>query len=135
MFFVLISEMKEPQDAMKAAWTLQIFATAFYIAFAVVTYIYLGDFVAAPSLNSLPPLWAKISFGIAIPNFLIAGALYTHTASKLFFVRIFRTSKHLHQNTVVGWAGWTILILLCNGAAFVLAVGKLCYNAGKTVNS
>lgn len=30
MFFVLISEMKRPQDAMKAAYTLQIFATTFY---------------------------------------------------------------------------------------------------------
>ncbi len=30
MFFVLISEMKRPQDAMKAAYSLQIFATTFY---------------------------------------------------------------------------------------------------------
>jgi amino acid permease len=30
MFFVLISEMKRPQDAMKAAYSLQIFATSFY---------------------------------------------------------------------------------------------------------
>lgn len=72
MFFILISEMKKPQDAMKAAYTLQIFATCFYIAFAVIAYIYLGDLVASPSLISLPPLWSKIAFGVAIPNFLIA---------------------------------------------------------------
>ena len=30
MFFILISEMKRPQDAMKAAYTLQGFATTFY---------------------------------------------------------------------------------------------------------
>jgi len=72
MFFILISEMRKPQDAMKAAYTLQIFATCFYIAFAVVAYIYLGDMVASPSLSSLPPLWSKIAFGVAIPNFLIA---------------------------------------------------------------
>ena len=30
MFFVLVSEMKRPQDAMKSAYTLQIFATTFY---------------------------------------------------------------------------------------------------------
>lgn len=30
MFFILISEMKRPQDAMKAAYALQGFATAFY---------------------------------------------------------------------------------------------------------
>lgn len=36
MFFILISEMKRPQDAKKAAWTLQGFATVFYAVFAVV---------------------------------------------------------------------------------------------------
>jgi hypothetical protein len=30
MFFVLISEMERPREAMKAAYTLQIFATSFY---------------------------------------------------------------------------------------------------------
>jgi amino acid permease len=30
MFFILISEMKRPQDAMRAAYSLQIFATTFY---------------------------------------------------------------------------------------------------------
>ena len=28
MFFILISEMKRPQDAKKAAWVLQVFATS-----------------------------------------------------------------------------------------------------------
>lgn len=128
MFFILISEMKKPQDAMKAAYTLQISATAFYIAFAVVCYMYIGDSVASPSLSSLPVLWQKIAFGVAIPNFLIAGALYSHTASKLFFVRVFRKSRHLHSNTVFGWAMWTVLILLMSGLAFVLAVGVPIFN-------
>lgn len=161
MFFILISEMKKPQDAMKAAYTLQIFATCFYIAFTVVAYIYLGDMVASPSLISLPSLWSKIAFGIAIPNFLIAvssyhlflfippflsrcyyccfgsradpenvvqGALYSHTASKLIFVRFFRNSQHLHSHTFLGWGTWTLLILIMNGGAFVLAVGVPIFN-------
>jgi hypothetical protein len=65
----------------------------------------------------------KAAYGIAIPNFLIAGSLYSHTAAKLFFVRIFRKSIHLHEHTVLGWGTWTVLIILMNGAAFVLAVG------------
>ncbi len=65
----------------------------------------------------------KAAYGIAIPNFLIAGSLYSHTAAKLFFVRIFRKSAHLHEHTILGWGTWTILIILMNGAAFVLAVG------------
>lgn len=65
----------------------------------------------------------KAAYGIAIPNFLIAGSLYSHTAAKLFFVRIFRKSEHLHEHTIWGWGTWTALIVLMNGAAFVLAVG------------
>lgn len=62
-------------------------------------------------------------YGIALPNFLIAGSLYSHTAAKLFFIRLFRRTRHLHEHTVLGWTTWTILIVLANGAAFVLAVG------------
>ena len=123
MFFILISEMRQPQDAMKAAYTLQIFATTFYVVFAVVVYCYIGETVASPAFSSLPPKWAKAAYGVAIPNFLIAGSLYSHTAAKLFFIRIFRKSVHLHEHTVMGWGVWTLLIILCNGAAFILAVG------------
>ncbi|KAF2102817.1 transmembrane amino acid transporter [Rhizodiscina lignyota] len=123
MFFILISEMKRPQDAMKAAYTLQGFAMTFYAVFAVVVYVYLGDAVLSPAFSSLEPVWAKAAYGIAIPNFLIAGSLYTHTASKLIFVRIFRNSRHLHSHTPLGWGVWAILIIITNGAAFVLAVG------------
>ena len=111
MFFILISEMKHPEDAMKAAWTLQIFATSFYIVFAVVTYVYLGSKVQSPSLLSLTTVWSKAAFGIALLNFLVAGALYSHTSAKLVFVRIFRNSEHVYSNTVLGWGTWTFLIV------------------------
>ncbi|MCJ1285911.1 hypothetical protein MMC26_005253 [Xylographa opegraphella] len=128
MFFIMISEMRNPADAMKAAYTLQGFATAFYTVFAIVTYYYIGASVASPSFSSLPPLWAKIAFGIAIPNFLIAGSLYSHTAAKLLFVRFFRRSRHLHSHTALGWGVWVTLIFLMNAAAFVLAVGVPIFN-------
>ncbi|KIW15904.1 hypothetical protein PV08_05954 [Exophiala spinifera] len=123
MFFILISEMRRPQDAKKAAWVLQVFATTFYIVFTIVMYVYLGPSVQSPAFSSLPTKWAKATYGIALPNFLIAGALYSHTAAKLFFIRLFRRTRHLHEHTVLGWTTWTILIILANGAAFVLAVG------------
>lgn len=128
MFFILISEMKDPRGAMKAAYTLQGFATSFYIAFAVVTYYYLGDGVASPSFSSLPPVWAKAAYGIAVPNFWIAGSLYSHTAAKLVFVRAFRRSRHLHEHTAAGWSAWVLLVLAANAAAFVLAVGVPIFN-------
>lgn len=130
MFFILISEMKDPRSAMKAAYTLQGVATTFYIVFAIVTYYYLGDGVASPSFSSLPPVWAKAAYGIALPNFWIAGSLYSHTAAKLVFVRLFRgrRSRHLHEHTVLGWTVWLLLVLLASGAAFVLAIGVPIFN-------
>ena len=128
MFFILISEMKHPEHAMRAAWVLQTFATVFYVAFAVVLYIYVGSTVASPAFSSLPVKWQKAAYGIAIPNFLISGSLYSHTAAKLIFVRIFRKSRHLYTHTVLGWTVWILLILFMNAAAFVLVVGVPIFN-------
>lgn len=124
----MISEMKRPQDAMKAAITLQTFATSYYAIFAAVIYAYIGSTVASPAFSSLDPVWQKAAYGIALPNFLIAGSLYSHTASKLVFVRIFRHSRHLHSHTVLGWSVWAVLILFMNAAAFVLAVAVPIFN-------
>ncbi|KAK5627483.1 hypothetical protein RRF57_003199 [Xylaria bambusicola] len=128
MFFILISEMKKPQDAMKAAYVLQITATSLYVVFAVVSYWYIGSEISSPSLLSLSPLFSKIAFGLAIPNFFISGSLYSHTASKLVFVRFFRHTQHIHSHTFLGWGVWIVLILLANGAAFVFAVGIPSFN-------
>ena len=49
---------------LQAAWCLQGFATIFYSVFSVVIYVYIGSTVASPALFSLPPTWAKITFGI-----------------------------------------------------------------------
>jgi hypothetical protein len=59
MFFILISEMRNPKDAMKAAYVLQGFATTYYVVFAVVTHWYLGDGVMSPSLSSSEPFGQK----------------------------------------------------------------------------
>ncbi|KZT74778.1 amino acid transporter [Daedalea quercina L-15889] len=121
MFFILISEMRQPRDAMKAAWVLQVFATTFYAVFSVVVYVYLGDGVQSPALLSLSPVWAKITFAIGLVNFLLSGALYSHTAAKLVFVRLFRRSRHLYTHTVLGWSVWTFLCFAATALAFVFA--------------
>ena len=115
-------------EIVKAAWVLQTFATAFYVVFAVVLYIYVGKDVASPAFTSLPEKWQKSAYGIAIPNFLICGSLYSHTAAKLIFVRIFRKSRHLYSHTVLGWTVWIFLTLLMNAAAFVLVIGVPIFN-------
>ncbi|KAH9937531.1 transmembrane amino acid transporter protein-domain-containing protein [Fomitopsis serialis] len=121
MFFILISEMRQPRDAMKAAWTLQVFSTAFYAVFSIVVYVYLGNEVQSPALLSLSPVWAKITFAIGMVNFLLSGALYSHTAAKLIFVRLFRHSRHLYTHTILGWSVWTFLCFGATALAFVFA--------------
>jgi hypothetical protein len=120
--------MKEPKLAMRAAYTLQSFATIFYAVFAGVTYGYIGNTVKSPSFSSLSPYWQKVCWGIALPNLLLAGSLYAHTASKVIFVRIFRHSEHLHSHTFLGWSVWVALIILANGLSFLLAVGIPIFN-------
>ncbi|TFK57393.1 hypothetical protein OE88DRAFT_130401 [Heliocybe sulcata] len=122
MFFILMSEMPRPQDAMKAATCLQGFSTAFYVAFSVVMYIFIGPTVQSPALLSLPPLWSKTTFAVALGNFLIAGSLYSHTAAKLVFMRFFRRTRHVHSHTVLGWVCWVLLCLVAVGVAAVLAI-------------
>lgn len=59
MFFPLVSEMRRPTDAPKAAWCLQVLATTFYAVFAVVMYVYLGSTVPSPAYSGLSTKWAK----------------------------------------------------------------------------
>ncbi|KAH7924890.1 hypothetical protein BV22DRAFT_1195616 [Leucogyrophana mollusca] len=122
MFFILISEMREPRDAMKAAWCLQSFATTFYAVFAIVMYVYIGNTVESPVYLSLPPKWAKATFGIALGNFLFSGGIYAHTSAKLVFIRFFRHSRHVYSHTLLGWSVWTALCVASVAAAFVFAV-------------
>jgi hypothetical protein len=115
--------MKVPRDSKKSAWALQIFSTTWYVVFAVVSYCYLGATVQSPSFLSLPDTWAKVSWGLALPNLLVAGALYNHFAAKIVFVRMFRESRHLTENTMMGWGVWILLLAIANGCGFVLATG------------
>ncbi|KAI0702490.1 amino acid transporter [Cytidiella melzeri] len=121
MFFILISEMKDPKEAMKAAWCLQGFTTVYYSVFSLVVYVYLGSTVLSPALLSLPPKWAKAAFAIGLGNFLFAGALCSHTAAKLVFVRLFHRSHHIYSHTILGWSVWILLCFVAVALAFVLA--------------
>ncbi|KAI0778022.1 transmembrane amino acid transporter protein-domain-containing protein [Trametes elegans] len=121
MFFILISEMRNPRDAMKAAWVLQGFSTAFYAVFSVVVYCYIGNTVASPALFSLPPVWSKVTFAFGLVNFLLSGGLYAHAAAKLVFFRLFRRSRHVYSHTPLGWTLWVALCFAMSAIAFVFA--------------
>ncbi|KAI0361799.1 hypothetical protein OH77DRAFT_1418059 [Trametes cingulata] len=137
MFFILISEMQNPEDARKvcvytrvntsltfplqAAWILQSFSTVFYAVLSLVIYVYVGSTVASPALFSLPPVWSKITFAIGMVNFLISAALYAHASAKLVFFRFFRHTPHVYSHTALGWTIWVALCFAANALAFILA--------------
>lgn len=123
-----MSEMRQPKDAMRAAYTLQGFATSYYTIFAAITYGFLGSLVKSPSFLSLSDKWQKAAFGICLPNLLIAGSLYVHTAAKVIFVRLFRQSRHKHDHTVIGWSTWIFLCVIGTAVAFVLSVAIPIFN-------
>ncbi|KAG1888885.1 uncharacterized protein F5891DRAFT_1075351 [Suillus fuscotomentosus] len=119
--------MRKPEDT-PAAWCLQDFATVFYVVFSGVMYVYIGNTVQSLVLFSLPPVWAKAVFAIALPNFLLSSSLflysglYTYTATKLVFVRIFRHSEYVHSHTLLGWMVWTLLCFAGSAMAVILAI-------------
>lgn len=50
-------------------------------------YVYIGNSVESLSFLSLPPVWSKIAFGVALGNFLMSvNTLITHTAMLIFFL-------------------------------------------------
>lgn len=51
-----------------------------------------------------------------------SSGLYTHTAAKLVFVRIFRHSEHVYSHTVLGWTVWIMLCFAGTAVAAVLAI-------------
>lgn len=59
--------------------------------------------------------------GSSVEASLSAGALYSHTAAKLVFIRLFRRSRHVYTHTPLGWSIWIALCFLAVAVAFVLA--------------
>ncbi|GKZ51606.1 hypothetical protein AbraIFM66951_006256, partial [Aspergillus brasiliensis] len=79
-FFAFFSELRDVRDYSRALALLQLSEMTLYIATAVVIYVLVGKDVASPSLNSVGPLFKKISYGIAIPTIVIAGVVNAHVA-------------------------------------------------------
>jgi hypothetical protein len=65
-----------------------------------------------------PPFF-KLSVLTAICS---AGALYSHTAAKLVFIRFFRHSRHVYSHTILGWSVWTVLCFGTTAIALVFAI-------------
>lgn len=67
-FFSFISELEDPNQYMKALFTLQGADISLYLLAAIVIYRYGGPDVASPSLGSTSPTVQKVAYGIALPT-------------------------------------------------------------------
>ncbi|KAJ3531337.1 hypothetical protein NM208_g8922 [Fusarium decemcellulare] len=81
-FMPVIAEMKAPKAFTKALFSSQALLVSCYISFALVVYLYCGQYVASPSLGSAGGLLEKIAYGISIPGFIMTSTLWVHLAAK-----------------------------------------------------
>ncbi|PLB44159.1 putative amino acid transporter [Aspergillus steynii IBT 23096] len=120
-FFGFISEMSNPRDFPKSLAMLQVLDTCMYIVTAMVIYCYAGPDVASPALSSAGPLMKKVAYGLAIPTVIIAGVVFGHVACKYIYVRIFRGTVHMHQNSFLAVGSWVGIALGVWVVAWVIA--------------
>lgn len=110
-FFSFQSELSNPSDFPRALYASQATNTAIYILTAVVIYRYTGDSVPSPALLSAGPVVSKIAFGIAIGTIVIAGVIIAHVGAKCVYVRIFRGTSRMNENSLVSYGSWLLIIL------------------------
>ncbi|KAI9150051.1 N amino acid transport system [Paramyrothecium foliicola] len=121
LFFPVVAEMRDPRQYNKALILCQVVVTVSYVIIGIIIYYFCGSYVASPALGSAGRLIKQISYGIALPGLLAGSTLNGHMASKYFFLRFLRGSKHLTANTFVHWAIWLGCVVGCCGAGYIIA--------------
>ncbi|OTA81616.1 hypothetical protein M434DRAFT_401354 [Hypoxylon sp. CO27-5] len=117
-----IAEMREPKDFPKALWACTILEILVFSIVGAVTYAFVGNqYITSPAFGSLIPLYKKIAFSFMIPTIIFLGVLYASVSARFIFFRIFHSSRHKNEHTVVGWATWTLILLATWIVAFVIA--------------
>ncbi|KAJ1709123.1 amino acid transporter [Aspergillus flavus] len=120
-FFPIIAEMRDPRHYTKSLVACQTVVTVIYVTIGIVVYYYCGSYVASPALGSAGRLIKQIAYGISLPGLLASATICTHLASKHFFVRMLRGSKHLVANTLVHWGTWIGCVLGVAVVAYIIA--------------
>jgi amino acid transporter len=117
-----IAEMKNPKDFPKALWAITIAEVIVFTLCGALVYHYVGNqYITAPAFGSLTPTFKKIAFSFAIPTIVMLGALYASVTARFVFFRLFKNSKHRHENTFVGWASWVGILAATWILAFIIA--------------
>lgn len=120
-YLPLISEMKRPQDFMKALWVCEAFVVSAYLSLATVVYAYCGKWVTSPSLGSAGDRIKVIAYGVALPGLIAVGMICVHVPAKSLFVRFLRGSRHLTDNSVTHWVVWLGCTSGCGLLGWLLA--------------
>lgn len=96
-----------------------------FVVFALagsIVYVYVGGYyITAPAFGALDPTYMKIAFSFAIPTIVFLGVLYSAVSAKFIFFSIFKGTKHVTSNTVLGWASWIAIVGATWIAAFIIA--------------
>ncbi|RAL08621.1 amino acid transporter [Aspergillus homomorphus CBS 101889] len=120
-FFGFVSEMEDPREFPKSIAVLQVIDTSLYIVSAVVIYRFVGADVASPALGSAGPIMKKVAYGLALPTILFAGIVNGHVAAKYLYVRLFRGTNHMHENTLLAKGSWVAIALILWVISWVIA--------------
>ncbi|KAI0745069.1 transmembrane amino acid transporter protein-domain-containing protein [Earliella scabrosa] len=139
-----IAEMKNPKDfpkgactslalpdctcalttllALAALWAVTICEIITFTLCGALMYHWVGNqYMTAPAFGSLQDPYKKIAFSFAIPTIVFLGSLYSSVTARFVFFRLFRDSRHLHSNTVVGWASWVGILAVTWILAFIIS--------------
>ncbi|KAF2862869.1 hypothetical protein K470DRAFT_255759 [Piedraia hortae CBS 480.64] len=118
-----IAEMKEPKDFPKALWAVTIAEVILFSVVGAVIYAFTGtNYNTAPAFGSLGnEVFKKVSFSFMVPTLIFLGVLYASVSARFVFFRLFAGTRHLGNNTVIGWAGWAGILAVTWVLAFLIA--------------
>lgn len=118
-----IAEMKEPKDFPKALWAVTIAEVILFSLVGAIIYAYTGtNYNTAPAFGSLGnEMYKKVSFSFMIPTLIFLGVLYASVSARFVFFRLFAGTRHLGNNTLVGWMGWAAILAVTWVFAFIIA--------------
>ena len=109
-----------------ALWAVTICEIITFTLCGALMYHWVGNqYMTAPAFGSLQDPYKKIAFSFAIPTIVFLGSLYSSVTARFVFFRLFRNSRHLHSNTVVGWASWVGILAVTWILAFIISEVRL----------
>lgn len=113
-----IAEMKDPREFRKALYIVTFAELVVFSLAGSIVYVYVGGYyITSPAFGALSNKYMKIAFSFAIPTIIFLGVLYSAVSSKFIFFNIFKNTRHVSSNTLVGWVAWISIV----GSTWILA--------------